>query len=268
MRIASLLPSATEILFAIGAGGEVVGVSHECDYPPAAAWLPALTSSAIGHGRRSSAGIDRHIRRAAHAGSSPYHLDERLLGKLRPDLTAASGGPPAPGVPGLDLAAHRRRALGAGAGARCGRRRPARAGGPAVPPGRPARDRRGRTGRRGAHAMRLPPWPHPHTQRRDNQARWLRPAPRRAHGPGGRSRRLKLLQPAPGHGSSTGLRSSPRSSVPSPAARCPPERRGQANCERASTHAGGLYRAPAFLPGSTRPVPVPAGKVQRIWRHT
>src|SRR6266704_7172543 len=48
MRIASLLPSATEILFASGAGGDVVGVTDECDYPPAAA-LPALTSSAIDH---------------------------------------------------------------------------------------------------------------------------------------------------------------------------------------------------------------------------
>jgi tetratricopeptide (TPR) repeat protein len=74
--------------------------------------------------------------------------------------------------------------------------RPARAGGRAVAPGRLARDRRGRAGRRGAHAMRLPPCPHPHRQRRANQARRLRPAPSRAHGPRGRSRRLKLLQPA------------------------------------------------------------------------
>ncbi len=86
MRIASLLPSATEILFAIGAGGEVVGVTHECDYPPSVAALPALTSSAIDHERRSSAEIDRHIRRAVHTGSSLYHLDERLLRKLQPDL--------------------------------------------------------------------------------------------------------------------------------------------------------------------------------------
>ena len=86
MRIASLLPSATEILFAIGAGRDVVGVTHECDYPPAVMALPRLTSSAIGHEGRTCADIDRHIRRAVHAGSSLYRLDERLLGKLRPDL--------------------------------------------------------------------------------------------------------------------------------------------------------------------------------------
>jgi iron complex transport system substrate-binding protein len=86
MRIVSLLPSATEILFAIGAGGDVVGVTHECDYPPAAAALPALTSSAIDHEGRTCAEIDRHIRRAVHGGSSLYRLDERLLGELRPDL--------------------------------------------------------------------------------------------------------------------------------------------------------------------------------------
>jgi iron complex transport system substrate-binding protein len=86
MRIASLMPSATEILFAIGAGRDVVGVTHECDYPPAVMALPRLTSSAIGHEGRTCADIDRHIRRAVHAGSSLYRLDERLLGKLRPDL--------------------------------------------------------------------------------------------------------------------------------------------------------------------------------------
>jgi iron complex transport system substrate-binding protein len=86
MRIASLLPSATEILFAIGAGGDVVGVTHECDYPPAAATLPAVTASAIDHEGRICAEIDRHVRRAVHAGSSLYRLDERLLGELRPDL--------------------------------------------------------------------------------------------------------------------------------------------------------------------------------------
>lgn len=70
MRIASLLPSATEILFASGAGGDVVGVTDECDYPPAAAALPALTSSAIDHERRPCAEIGRHIRRAAAPAST------------------------------------------------------------------------------------------------------------------------------------------------------------------------------------------------------
>lgn len=86
MRIASLLPSATEILFAVGAGDEVVGVTHECDYPPEAQVLPRLTSNAIDHTGQTCAAIDRHIRAAVHNGSSIYRLDESLLSELAPDL--------------------------------------------------------------------------------------------------------------------------------------------------------------------------------------
>jgi iron complex transport system substrate-binding protein len=85
MRIVSLLPSATEILFDIGAGSDVVGVTHECDFPPAAASLPHLTSSALPHAA-SSAEIDRHVRASLHQGSSLYHLDSDLLERLAPDL--------------------------------------------------------------------------------------------------------------------------------------------------------------------------------------
>lgn len=86
MRIASLLPSATEILFAVGAGDEVVAVTHECDYPAEAQGLPQLTASAIDHTGQTCAAIDRHIRGALHAGSSIYRLDETLLSDLHPDL--------------------------------------------------------------------------------------------------------------------------------------------------------------------------------------
>jgi iron complex transport system substrate-binding protein len=86
MRIASLLPSATEILFAVGAGPEVIGITHECDHPPAANGLPALTSNAVVAEGLSSAAIDRHIKHAVHAGSSIYHLDEARLADLAPDL--------------------------------------------------------------------------------------------------------------------------------------------------------------------------------------
>jgi len=86
VRIASLLPSATELLFAIGAGPEVVGVTHECDFPPEAERLPRLTSSSIDHTGQSCAAIDRHIRGALHSGSSIYRLDEELLARLHPDL--------------------------------------------------------------------------------------------------------------------------------------------------------------------------------------
>jgi iron complex transport system substrate-binding protein len=76
-RIVSLLPSTTEILFAIGAGDRVVGVTHECDFPPAARALPVLTSSLLS-GATDAAEIDRHVRAKVHAGSS--------LDALAPDL--------------------------------------------------------------------------------------------------------------------------------------------------------------------------------------
>ena len=85
MRIVSLLPSATEILFAIGAGNQVVGVTHECDYPDKALRLPRLTASA-GPDYARPAQIDRHVRESLHAGSSLYSLDRRMLESLRPDL--------------------------------------------------------------------------------------------------------------------------------------------------------------------------------------
>lgn len=85
MRIVSLLPSATEILFAIGASREIVGVTHECDFPPQALSLARLTSSALLTASRS-ADIDRHVRAALHGGSSLYHLDADLLERLQPDL--------------------------------------------------------------------------------------------------------------------------------------------------------------------------------------
>jgi len=85
MRIVSLLPSATEILFAIGAGDEVVGVTHECDYPDEALRLPRLTASA-GPDYATPAEIDRHVRESLHQGSSLYSLDRGLLESLRPDL--------------------------------------------------------------------------------------------------------------------------------------------------------------------------------------
>lgn len=85
MKIVSLLPSATEILFAIGAGDDVVGVTHECDYPPQAISRPHLTSSALPSAARA-ADIDRHVRASLHAGSSLYHLDSELLERLQPDL--------------------------------------------------------------------------------------------------------------------------------------------------------------------------------------
>jgi iron complex transport system substrate-binding protein len=86
VRIVSLIPSATEIVFALGLGDALVGVTHECDFPPKALRKPRLTSSALPEHGGDSATIDRHVRRAVHAGSSLYALDADLLERLAPDL--------------------------------------------------------------------------------------------------------------------------------------------------------------------------------------
>lgn len=85
MRVVSLLPSATEILFAIGAGDRVVGVTHECDFPVEATTRPVLTSTLL-PAELDAAGIDRHVRARVHEGSSLYGLDDAKLAALEPDL--------------------------------------------------------------------------------------------------------------------------------------------------------------------------------------
>ncbi|MDP8943308.1 MAG: cobalamin-binding protein [Actinomycetota bacterium] len=85
MRIASLVPSATESLFALGLGDRVVGVTHECDYPPAAAELAQLTRTVIPPGL-SAAEIDRAVRERTERGKPLYELDADRLAALEPDL--------------------------------------------------------------------------------------------------------------------------------------------------------------------------------------
>jgi iron complex transport system substrate-binding protein len=85
MRIASLVPSATEALFALGLGDQVVAVTHECDYPPAATMLPRLTSSVIPAGLEP-AEIDSRVRELTGRGEALYRLDEATLAALGPDL--------------------------------------------------------------------------------------------------------------------------------------------------------------------------------------
>src|SRR3954453_12097094 len=85
MRIASLVPSATEMLYALGLGDSVVGVTHECDYPPEAAGKPHLTRSVIPEGL-SAAEIDREVRERTERGAAIYELDAGTLRNLEPDL--------------------------------------------------------------------------------------------------------------------------------------------------------------------------------------
>jgi len=87
MRVASLLPSATEILFGIGAGDDIVAVTHECDFPPQAIERPHLTRTLLPDETLGDpAAIDRHVRASVHAGSSLYALDAERLEALAPDL--------------------------------------------------------------------------------------------------------------------------------------------------------------------------------------
>jgi iron complex transport system substrate-binding protein len=85
MRIVSLVPSATEMLFALGLGDEVTAVTHECDHPPAARELPKVTRDVIGPGL-SAAEIDSAVRELTSAGEAIYELDEPMLARLQPDL--------------------------------------------------------------------------------------------------------------------------------------------------------------------------------------
>jgi iron complex transport system substrate-binding protein len=85
MRIASLVPSATEMLFALGLGGDVVAVTHECDYPPAARELPHLTSTVLPDGLDAGE-IDAAVKSIVGEGRPLYGLDEELLAELAPDL--------------------------------------------------------------------------------------------------------------------------------------------------------------------------------------
>ncbi|MFL5869109.1 MAG: cobalamin-binding protein [Thermoleophilaceae bacterium] len=85
MRIASLVPSATEMLFALGLGDSVVAVTHECDYPPDAEGLPTLTRSVVPEGL-SAAEIDAAVRERTGRGEALYELDTEVLHELGVDL--------------------------------------------------------------------------------------------------------------------------------------------------------------------------------------
>ncbi len=85
MRIVSLVPHATELLFALGLGDDVVAVTHECDYPPQAAKLPQITRDVLGGGL-SAGEIDAAVRERTLEGEAIYELDRRALERSAPDL--------------------------------------------------------------------------------------------------------------------------------------------------------------------------------------
>ncbi|NYE35237.1 iron complex transport system substrate-binding protein [Nocardioides cavernae] len=85
MRIVSLIPSATEILFAVGAGDDVVGVTFECDHPPAARERRVVSTSALPEGL-SPRETDDFVAAAVSAGEDLYRLDAGALAELDADL--------------------------------------------------------------------------------------------------------------------------------------------------------------------------------------
>ena len=85
MRIISLVPSATEMLFALGLGPDLVAVTHECDYPDEARDLPKVTRDVLPAGL-SAAEIDAAVKERTLAGQSIYELDAEALHELGPDL--------------------------------------------------------------------------------------------------------------------------------------------------------------------------------------
>ncbi len=86
LKIASLLPSATEIVCALGLEENLVGITHECDFPAGIEYKPHLTASRISHETMSSAEIDHAVRSQLDGHGSIYDLDNELLQKLNPDL--------------------------------------------------------------------------------------------------------------------------------------------------------------------------------------
>jgi iron complex transport system substrate-binding protein len=84
-RVVSLLPAATEIVAALGALHTLVGVTHECDFPPAVAQLPRLTTSAVDRDASSPA-IDAAVRALASSGAAVFTLDADELRRLAPTL--------------------------------------------------------------------------------------------------------------------------------------------------------------------------------------
>jgi iron complex transport system substrate-binding protein len=86
MRICSLLPSGTEILYSLGLGEQVVAVTHECDYPAETAYKPKITEDVVDHARLTSREIDHHVSSNLGRHGTIYRLKEDLLEALQPDL--------------------------------------------------------------------------------------------------------------------------------------------------------------------------------------
>lgn len=86
MKICSLLPGATEVIAALGLADHLVGISHECDYPPAIRTTPVMIRAVIDQEQMTSPDIDRAVTRAAAEHQSLYTLDDAMFRQAEPDL--------------------------------------------------------------------------------------------------------------------------------------------------------------------------------------
>ena len=91
MRIVSFLPSATETLYELGAGNQIVGVTHECIYPSQATKKPRVIRSSFDPGQMTGRDIDNKIAELMHSGKDIYIVDENILKRVSPDLIVAQG---------------------------------------------------------------------------------------------------------------------------------------------------------------------------------
>ncbi len=89
MRICSLVPGATEVLFALGLGDQVVAVTHECDWPPEAAERPVVTASLVDTAELTSAEIDRAVAESAASGKPLYGVDAEAWAEVKADVVIA-----------------------------------------------------------------------------------------------------------------------------------------------------------------------------------
>jgi iron complex transport system substrate-binding protein len=113
MRVVSMLPSATEIVCALGAGASLVGVSHECDHPAEIRGLPAVTRARLDP-RGTSITIDDEVRTLIAAGLGIYEIDLELLRALRPDVIVTQHQCDVCAVPYAEVEAAARSVFGAG----------------------------------------------------------------------------------------------------------------------------------------------------------
>jgi iron complex transport system substrate-binding protein len=90
MRVVSLLPAGTEIVAALGGADRLVGISHECDYPPAVLHLPRVTATPI-DASATSAALDAEVRRLRRAGRAVIGVDAEQLAALAPDVLLTQG---------------------------------------------------------------------------------------------------------------------------------------------------------------------------------